>query len=102
MYLIIITKILLPSAEVSHWDYGSIHGPSSWSETYPTCGEDSQSPINIDGWVTSDIPCKLEFTPAYFENLEGSWKNNGHSLQFTLDAEFASKTQVGAYVFFTK
>jgi len=87
------------TAEATHWDYGSIYGPSTWSETYPTCGKDSQSPINIGGWVTSNIPCKLAFKPAYFENLEGSWKNNGHSLQFTLDPEFAYKTQMSGPCF---
>jgi len=97
--LVAFLLVQVNAAEATHWDYGSIYGPSTWSETYPTCGKDSQSPINIDGWVTSNIPCKLAFKPAYFENLEGSWKNNGHSLQFTLDPEFAYKTQMSGPCF---
>merc|ERR1712110_610699 len=98
-YSLLVAFSLLNAAFASDWNYGS-EGPSTWSEHYPTCGGSSQSPINIgDPIITSKIPCKLEFSKAYSKHLKGSWKNNGHSLQFTLDDESASKTQLkGQYI----
>ena len=56
---------------------------SDWKDHYPHCGENSQSPINIDVPMTVyDSTLKpLAFT-GYAAAQNGTVVNNGHSLQY--------------------
>ncbi len=69
------------------WNYGD-YGPDVWSERYPTCGGQLQSPINI---LTA---CTMyrNFTPFLFgsdysEQHNFTLRNNGHTIIGTFDNE---------------
>ncbi|XP_078082018.1 carbonic anhydrase 15-like [Mustelus asterias] len=63
-------------------------GPSTWMNTYPTCGMSRQSPINI---VTKNAKIDRRLIPIIFEgydhpNTTDMWtvSNNGHVIQVLL------------------
>ena len=49
------------------WDYSPLHGPSHWSDKYPTCADGHfQAPIALDPPFTPYAPAKGELVrPAY-------------------------------------
>ena len=60
-----------------------------------------QSPINV---ITRNVQCStnlrpLQFNNEYYQPISGSWKNNGHGVEFTLDDKVNAimKTPVGQY-----
>uniref|UniRef100_F6ZE10 Carbonic anhydrase n=1 Tax=Ciona intestinalis TaxID=7719 RepID=F6ZE10_CIOIN len=72
----------------SNWKYTGNSGPQFWEENSPKCGENKQSPINIE--TKSVLPDKqlsqLQFT-GYNQNLTGGMLiNNGHSAQLNFPA----------------
>lgn len=57
---------------------------AKWKEIAKDCGGKSQSPIDIKGAKNAGKPGSLALSPAYkSKSLSGSFKNNGHSVQFT-------------------
>lgn len=66
------------------WNYQSL-GPDIWSEFYPSCAGQSQSPINILTACTTfqDLP-SFSFAPAYDEPFNFTVQNNGHTVIGTL------------------
>jgi len=67
-------------AKRSHgWSYEGETGPEFWPEIDPTCGGQSQSPINID----LETATPYVFDPFNLRWTGGSFKmtNNGHSVQ---------------------
>ena len=71
----------------SDWDYGDEHGPSKWAELgYEPCAGESQSPVDLSNAVEDGTGCALDFQ-GYKVPVKGTWQNNGHSLQFTLDKD---------------
>ncbi len=75
-------------ADQNHtWNYEE-YGPDVWSETYPTCGGQLQSPINI---LTACTVYK-NFTPFIFgseynEQHNFTLTNNGHTIIGTFNNE---------------
>jgi carbonic anhydrase len=73
--------LLVAQADHYHdWDYEEL-GPDVWSEIYPTCGGQRQSPINI---LTACTMYK-DFQPfvygsAYNEQHNFTLRNNGHTI----------------------
>ncbi|XP_067113860.1 carbonic anhydrase IV c [Osmerus mordax] len=59
--------------------------PSRWSEQFPSCGGDRQSPINI---VTSRVQTNSSLAPFHFHAYNGTFnisaENMGHSVHFDL------------------
>jgi len=56
-----------PPLSAPDWDYSALHGPSHWSDRFPTCGDGHfQAPINLDPPFTPFAPPKGELVrPAY-------------------------------------
>ncbi|XP_069800066.1 carbonic anhydrase-like [Dendropsophus ebraccatus] len=63
-------------------------GPSTWAEHFPSCGLNSQSPINI---VTSQATYSRKLGPIYIYSSTGSSTgvitNNGHTVEVVLDSQ---------------
>ena len=57
-----------------------VSDPSRWSEQFPSCGGDRQSPINI---VTSRVQPNSSLAPFHFHAYNGTFnltaENKGHS-----------------------
>jgi carbonic anhydrase len=84
MQLFVVTSILLIilfhriSSET--WNYGDL-GPDVWSDTYPSCSGQSQSPINILTACTnyrSWVP--FQFSSDYSTLQNFTLTNNGHTI----------------------
>ena len=81
--IVLLSSLVLFVARADHnhdWNYEEF-GPDVWSEIYPTCGGQRQSPINI---LTACTTYK-EFQPfmfgsAYFEKQNFTLMNNGHTI----------------------
>lgn len=70
------------------WDYeaNGSKGPHTWQATYPACGHNSQSPINIksgDAEVNTDLGV-LELT-SYNQNGTFTMKNRDTDIEFKAD-----------------
>ena len=85
--LIEVYRVLYLAGLGSSWNYKD-HGPETWAELgYSICEGMRQSPIDISNAVKTDPKyrdCSLEFK-GYDAKATGTWQNNGHSFQFTLD-----------------
>lgn len=62
---------------------------SDGNPDYPLCGGDRQSPIDLNSAKTimyegTDF---VDFSFTYCDDLKGFFKNNGHTIQFDLDAD---------------
>jgi carbonic anhydrase len=68
-----------------HWNYHSL-GPDTWSDHYPLCAGQAQSPINI---LTSCTHYRniapFNFTSAYDKEHKFTVKNNGHTIVGTIE-----------------
>lgn len=76
----------LPSCDGVEWSYTGTEGPGEWEflcTDYTTCGGERQSPVNISNAVADNTLGNL--VPAYQETGL-SLLNNGHTLQFNVDA----------------
>ncbi|XP_078062495.1 carbonic anhydrase 14-like [Mustelus asterias] len=77
-----------PRAPVgSHWTYEGAQGPEFWKKDYPHCGQESQSPINIDTEVVTFAPSLKDIQLAGYRkpNISSfSLSNNGHTVQLDL------------------
>ncbi|XP_043313275.1 carbonic anhydrase 14 isoform X2 [Cervus elaphus] len=70
-----------------HWTYEGPHGQEHWPASYPECGSNAQSPINIQTDSVTFDPDLLPLQPHGYEqpgteplNLH----NNGHTVQLSL------------------
>uniref|UniRef100_A0A8C2N5Y9 carbonic anhydrase n=1 Tax=Capra hircus TaxID=9925 RepID=A0A8C2N5Y9_CAPHI len=70
-----------------HWTYEGPHGQDHWPASYPECGSNAQSPINIQTDSVTFDPDLLPLQPHGYEqpgteplNLH----NNGHTVQLSL------------------
>jgi carbonic anhydrase len=62
------------------WDYHAL-GPDVWSDTYPSCANHSQSPINIQtACTTYQSFTPFHFTSAYDLTNNFTLVNNGHTI----------------------
>ena len=76
----------MPSCDGVEWSYTGTEGPGEWEflcTDYTTCGGERQSPVNISNAVADNTLGNL--VPAYQETGL-SLLNNGHTLQFNVDA----------------
>lgn len=85
-YLIVLSVYGVAAA--SEWSYSGSHGPAHWKEYYPTCGGNSQSPINIisaDAVLSEDLGA---FTFVGYDTplASGQMSNNGHSIKVVAQA----------------
>ena len=78
--IIALLTIIEASMASTHWDYDNIH---KWSQHYPMCASDDESPINIDpadsvsdGTIcTSTFDWQIDHTKQKFKIV-----NNGHTI----------------------
>lgn len=85
-YLLIIT-LLVPLVKCD-WDY--IH-QKEWPKTYPSCGKDHQSPINLEDiclpGASTRVNSSLKIELVNYQStgkLEYTFSNNGHSAELKL------------------
>ncbi|OWF36341.1 carbonic anhydrase-like [Mizuhopecten yessoensis] len=70
-------------SEAADWSYTGTHGPGHWDDTYPICGQSSQSPIDLPSTVYYNPDLK----PFSFNNYNDlsdftlRLHNNGHGAQ---------------------
>ncbi|XP_037355455.1 carbonic anhydrase 14 [Talpa occidentalis] len=70
-----------------HWTYEGPHGQDHWAASYPECGRQAQSPINIQtGSVTFDPDLAMLQPRGYEQPGAGALDlhNNGHTVQLSL------------------
>ena len=84
-HILLITFLLCISIDVSlsqrvAWNYGSA-GPDVWPDLFPTCGQRSQSPINIRTLCTTyqGFPC-FQFSSEYDIKQDFRLINDGSSI----------------------
>ncbi|XP_024425903.2 carbonic anhydrase 14 isoform X3 [Desmodus rotundus] len=70
-----------------HWTYEGPHGQHHWPASYPDCGRNAQSPINIQTDSVTFDPELLPLQPRGYDQpgtkpLE--LRNNGHTVQLSL------------------
>lgn len=70
-----------------HWTYEGPHGQHHWPASYPECGRNAQSPINIQTDSVTFDPELLPLQPHGYDQpgtrpLE--LRNNGHTVQLSL------------------
>ncbi|XP_071959579.1 carbonic anhydrase 2-like [Antedon mediterranea] len=75
----------------SGWSYSGNDGPAYWAESYPPCGGENQSPINIDTSSTEEGNLGTFTFVGFGDVTEKSMKvtNNGHSLQVSLTGDYS-------------
>lgn len=87
LFFITVFLPVLYTVHINDWDYGE-HGPDAWDETYPTCGGQVQSPINI---LTACTVYKnfssFTFGSGYAEEHHFTLTNNGHTIVGTFNSE---------------
>lgn len=73
-------SINLSFVDANEWNYDT-EGPDIWPDLFPTCGQKSQSPINIKTVCTiaQDFP-SFVFSSAYNRIQNFRLTNNGHSI----------------------
>ncbi len=59
------------------WGYEGEMGPSRWADTYPACGGQAQSPIDVVPSAHADLPA-LDFE---YRTIGGTVRDTGFSLQ---------------------
>jgi len=71
---------------LSHWGYGKNNGPKQWGKFAPVCGSGtSQSPIDLPAQDAANATDHgaITFSSAHLgESMQGTLKNNGHSVVF--------------------
>ncbi|XP_044305165.1 carbonic anhydrase 14 isoform X1 [Varanus komodoensis] len=71
----------------SHWTYEGPHGQEHWPDSYPDCGRQAQSPIDIQTGSVQYDPSLLPVEPEGYRDPSGSTftlTNNGHTVQLSL------------------
>nr|XP_005293727.2 LOW QUALITY PROTEIN: carbonic anhydrase 14 [Chrysemys picta bellii] len=71
----------------SHWTYKGPHGQAHWSDDYPDCGGQAQSPIDIQTKSVQHDPALPPIEPQGYGALgNGAFTllNNGHTVEMSL------------------
>ncbi|XP_077967033.1 uncharacterized protein LOC120343427 [Styela clava] len=78
----------LQTVQADDWSYAGEHGPSSWSEEAPACGDDAQSPVDIQtNEVLIDPNLRMLKLQGYGQHLDGGEVlNNGHTVKLNFPA----------------
>jgi carbonic anhydrase len=75
--------IKLPSAIISSWNYADL-GPDVWSDQYPLCIGEFQSPINIRTACTTYQSFQpFNFSEDFYDSHNFTLINNGHTILAT-------------------
>lgn len=85
--LLIFVLLFFPvhSNHVHDWNYDE-YGPAVWSERYPICGGERQSPIDIRTACTTYKSFQsFVFGSDYNVQHNFTLKNNGHTIMGTLN-----------------
>ena len=78
--LLLFPFLFIHADQDVHWNYGE-NGPDVWSETYPTCGGQLQSPINIlTACTTYKNLTSFVYGTGYDDTHNFTLKNNGHTV----------------------
>jgi len=89
------------ATDLSHWGYGKYNGAKHWGKFAPVCGSGtSQSPIDLPAEDASDAVDNgaIDFSTAHLsESMEGTLKNNGHSVVFSASMPNNFTIQGGPY-----
>ena len=68
------------ASESSHWSYSGETGPSNWAKLSPdfsACDGKNQSPINLEGFIESELPLlNINYSAGGSDII-----NNGHTVQ---------------------
>lgn len=92
-FIILVCFAFLSNANHVHeWNYDE-NGPDVWSEKFPICAGQFQSPINI---LTACTVYKnftpFEFQSGFTERHNFTLLNNGHTISVTFNVEQNLKT----------
>ncbi|TMS11300.1 Carbonic anhydrase 14 [Larimichthys crocea] len=71
-----------PAAEEVTWTYTGLVGQSEWSQYFPNCGGNSQSPVDVVTTQTKYDPSLIPLTPVGYSqhgNRPFTLYNNGHT-----------------------
>ncbi|XP_026512027.1 carbonic anhydrase 14 [Terrapene carolina triunguis] len=71
----------------SHWTYKGPHGQAHWSDDYPDCGGQAQSPIDIQTKSVQHDPALPPIEPQGYQSPgDGAFTlfNNGHTVKMSL------------------
>ncbi|XP_044847332.1 carbonic anhydrase 14 isoform X3 [Mauremys mutica] len=71
----------------SHWTYSGRHGQTHWSNDYPDCGRQAQSPIDIETKSVQHDPALPPIEPQGYRspgNGTFTLRNNGHTVVMSL------------------
>jgi carbonic anhydrase len=80
MYRIVLLLSLVLFVVHADWNYAE-NGPDVWSEMYPTCGGQRQSPIDIlTACTTYENFQPFALGSAYNEQHNFTLRNNGHTI----------------------
>ncbi|XP_008524612.2 carbonic anhydrase 6 [Equus przewalskii] len=85
--LTLLSLLLLGAQAGQHWTYSDGElDEAHWSNEYPTCGGDRQSPIDLQSKKMWYNPSLKPLTLVGYEDQEGefSMTNNGHTVQISL------------------
>lgn len=86
MQLSLYILALLVTIRLTHsedWNYHDL-GPDTWSEIYPLCSGQSQSPIDIlTACTTYKTFTNFNFSSTYGQTNNFTLVNNGHSIAAT-------------------
>uniref|UniRef100_A0A8C3WKP1 carbonic anhydrase n=1 Tax=Catagonus wagneri TaxID=51154 RepID=A0A8C3WKP1_9CETA len=89
LFFILLLKVIwiLAAEEGQHWTYEGPHGQEHWPASYPECGSNAQSPINIQTDSVIFDPELLPLQPHGYEQPGTEpldLLNNGHTVQLSL------------------
>jgi carbonic anhydrase len=102
---IIFLLTIIHQSIASGWNYGQ-EGPDVWSDDYPACAGNAQSPINIRTACTAyKLFSPFKFSAAYSATHNFKFINNGHSIAGTYTGSDSSIFELtgggldGTYIF---
>lgn len=89
LVFILLLKVMwiLAAEDGQHWTYEGPHGQDHWPASYPECGSNAQSPINIQTDSVTFDPELLPLQPHGYEQPGTEpldLHNNGHTVQLSL------------------
>ncbi|XP_021365910.1 carbonic anhydrase 7-like [Mizuhopecten yessoensis] len=71
--------------EMFSYDFNARTGPNKWPNFWPSCGSDTQSPVNINNSaIQGDKRFQIKFNDE-FRKMTGDLVNNGHAPTFYFD-----------------
>ncbi|BFZ04450.1 hypothetical protein BsWGS_07489 [Bradybaena similaris] len=85
--ILLVCSTILQGVFSAEWAYTGTYGVSHWASSFPDCGHDHQSPINI---LEGDVRIDRHLPPINYTNYDISsglamaLRNNGHSVTVTM------------------